>query len=96
MATSLLKTLGKHGTALLALGRFVPPERKRIVGIAGGALLGIAGLNLIRGITFGVRKRRDESMFGRDNPALQAHTLRRGAHLSGPALQERNKRLFQV
>ncbi len=95
MTRSLLKRLGKHGTALKDFYGLLPPQRKRIVGIGAGAVGGIVGLNLIRGITFRNPGRRDNSMFDAQNPALKAYTERRGSHLSGQALQDRDRRLFR-
>ena len=95
MIRNLLQTLTKRGTTLRGFYGQLSPHRKRIVGLGSAAMIGIAGLNLIRGITFRTPGRRDASMFGSQNPTLQAHEERRGSHLSGAALQDRDRRLFR-
>ena len=95
MTRSLLKMMGKRGTALKDFYGGLSPQRKRIVGIGSGCIGGIASLNLIRGITFRSPGQRDGFMFDNRNPALQAYAERRGSHLSGSALQDRDGRLFR-
>jgi len=103
---SKLGQLGKSffakGTAADATGGIIKDlygslslRKKRIVGLGTTALGGIMGLNLIRGIMFRSPGHRDASMFGSQNPTLQAHNERRGSHLSGAALRDRDWRLFR-
>lgn len=64
----------------------------------GAASLGIGMLNVYRGFTVSQQRTmnaRDIRML-QHNPTLEAYKNRRGSHLSGRALQDRNMNLFQV
>jgi len=90
----LLNKLREAGRSLTSFWRMIPASRQRGFRIAAGAAGIVMGLNLIRGIAFRSPSRRSEDMFYDRNPVLVAYENRRGSHLSGQALQDRNGRLF--